>query len=255
MPTFSERHKYKSPPHRITVREDAPRELRNAVVQLAMQSGLRPSQIRDIVCRVLITMPDPDNWSEEPNIRDEVIGLMMRCDWFKVYDIIEAIQSDADGSFTDRINDFFEARGIGWKLTDDGIEMRTDEASEASLKRAVETLEDRGNKTAASELQEAWRDASRRPEPDVTGAVQHSVAGLECLARDICGDAKATLGDLIRKRPDKLKLPPPLDAVAEKLWGYASEQGRHLREGRTPDRFEAAFVVAVAAALVSYLVH
>jgi len=218
-----------------------------------MQSGLPPSQIRDIVCRVLLTMPNPENWSEVPNIRDEVIGIMMSCPWFKGYDIIEAVRSEADGSFTGKINDFFEANGIGWKLADDGIEMRTDEASGASLKQAVGTLKGRGNRTAASELQEAWRDVSRRPEPDVTGAVQHSVAALECFARDICGDPKATLGDLLKRHPDRLKLPPPLDTVAEKLWGYASEQGRHLREGRTPDRDEAAFVVAVVAALSSYL--
>ncbi len=94
---------------------------------------------------------------------------------------------------------------------------------------------------------------SRLPDPDVTGAVQHAIAALECVARDLCNDPNATLGQLIQRHGEILALPPPLDSATEKLWAFASQRGRHLREGHSPDRREAALVVRVAAALNEYL--
>jgi hypothetical protein len=40
---------------------------------------------------VLLKRPDPNNWPEYPNIDDEVRGLIDDCDWYKVYDVAEAI--------------------------------------------------------------------------------------------------------------------------------------------------------------------
>jgi hypothetical protein len=76
-----------------------------------------------------------------------------------------------------------------------------------------------------------------------------SISALEALAKDITKEPNATLGQLIKR----LDLPPPLDAAATKLWGYASDQARHVTEGVNPNRTEAAFVVQVCAAFVSYL--
>jgi hypothetical protein len=39
----------------------------------------------------------------------------------------------------------------------------------------------------------------------------------------------------------------------EKIWGFASEQGRHLREGKEPTQEETELAVHVAAAVATYL--
>jgi len=96
------------------------------------------------------------------------------------------------------------------------------------------------------------QDLSRRPEPDLTGAIQHSMAALECVARDFCGDSKTTLGELLKHYPEIL--PKPLDVAAEKVWGYASEMGRHIREGRVPKREEVEFIVGLAATVATYII-
>ena len=44
-----------------------------------------------------------------------------------------------------------------------------------------------------------------------------------------------------------------MNDAAEKLWGFASEQGRHLREGRDPAIEEVELAVHTAAALATYL--
>jgi hypothetical protein len=71
------------------------------------------------------------------------------------------------------------------------------------------------------------------------------------VAREITGDKKSTLGDLMKKFPNVI--PTPLDQAVTKIWGFTSEQGRHLREGQAPKYLEAELVVEVTAAISTYL--
>lgn len=59
--------------------------------------------------------------------------------------------------------------------------------------------------------------------------------------REVTGDTKSTLGDLMKKFPKVI--PCPLDQAVTKIWGLTSEQGRHLREGQAPEYLEAELVV------------
>jgi hypothetical protein len=129
--------------------------------------------------------------------------------------------------------------------------MRGDDIFEKSVAIVSEVLENAQLQTARSEMIEALKDLSRRPTADITGAIQHSLACLECVCREVTGDKKATLGELIKKFPGTV--PKPLDVAIEKIWGFTSEQGRHLREGNQPDFLEAELVVEVTAAVATYL--
>jgi hypothetical protein len=94
-------------------------------------------------------------------------------------------------------------------------------------------------------------DLSRRPAPDVTGAIQHALAALECVARDATGERSATLGKILARNP--YLVPSPLNTALDKLWGFASEQGRHLREGREPTYDDAELAVQVVSVVARYL--
>lgn len=251
----------------ITIRQDAPDGLRQFVVALAYEAGLSPKPLRRLVCRILRVPPDPGNWSEWPNVADEVGDLVSRCPWYSVYDIIEAVYRELlEGRYTvphdetavpadcfhEEINAFFLQNGIGWQLTNGQIQVRGPEIFEEVTRRAGKVLGATSHPTARSEIHQALVDLSRRPDPDVTGAVQHALAALECVARDACGEPKATLGDILKRHPDLL--PRPLDAAVEKAWGYASEHGRHLREGRDPTIEEAELLVGIASVIATYLV-
>ena len=63
--------------------------------------------IREVVCQTLLVSPDPDNWSEIPNIRDEVTWHLDNCEWFKVYDVAEALCQKFGRPFTEKLNLFF----------------------------------------------------------------------------------------------------------------------------------------------------
>ena len=192
---------------------------------------------------------------------------MANCEWYRVYDIIEAIHDKFEGSnhsfrkktvrtadtFAEQVNELLADFGIAWKLLDGLIQARGEESFEAVLTESTRSLANAQKATAHAELAEAIQDISRRPEPDCSGAIQHAMAALECVARDVTSDPKATLGSLLKLHKDLF--PKPVDTAVDKLWGFASENGRHLAEGRAPSREEAMLVVGIAASLSNYLVH
>jgi hypothetical protein len=256
--SFSRRLGYRGEDAPITVREDAPDVLRGGLVMLADSLGLAPNNARFEVCGVLLRRPDPSNWSAYPNVFDEVQQLVAQAPWFRVYDIAESFYNrfaredpSRATEFQDRLNELFRENGIGWEMHDGLIVARGSEAFAQTLRTATDVMLQTGRTTAANEMHEALRDISRRPKADVTGAIQHAMAALECVARDVTGQPKKTLGQII----SGLGLPAPLDGALEKLWGFASEQGRHIREGREPRFGEAELVVTVASAVSVYLLR
>lgn len=239
----------------ITVREDAPEGLRGFIKMAFYDLNKNPSDLRTITSRVLKTPPDRNNWSEYPNIDWEVGQHLENCEWYLVYDIIEVIiqklnQKEKE-TFTNEINEYFITNGIGWKIVNGQIETRGDEVFETAVKTVVSVLNVAKLQTAKTEIREALNDLSRRPIPDITGAIQHSLACLECVTREFTGDKKSTLGDLMKKYPGVI--PSPLDQAVTKIWGFTSEQGRHLREGEAPEYLEAELVVEVTSAIATYL--
>ncbi|WP_348645808.1 hypothetical protein [Methylocystis sp. H15] len=255
--SFSDRHGYGPRDAEITVREDAPEDLRFAVAQIATAAGMSPKTIRNVVCQVMLVAPDRNNWSDYPNIWEEVLGLLQGCEWFKVYDIAEALwrslqyQDENQSVFQDELNRCFREKGIGWELKNpDGIIFRGGETFTATTGEASKVLKESGRSVAANEIHEALADISRRPFPDRTGAIQHAIAALECTARDVTGKPNATLGALL----SRLDLPEPLNTAVEKLWGFASDRARHLREGQNVDDLEAELIVSVACAVSVFLV-
>lgn len=67
---FSTRHGFQQAHEtEITVRQDAPYELRGMLIQVAYDCGFRPNVLRPLVCRILRKRPNLDNWSEVPQHR------------------------------------------------------------------------------------------------------------------------------------------------------------------------------------------
>ncbi|HEX8329030.1 MAG TPA: hypothetical protein VF629_15950 [Hymenobacter sp.] len=251
-PSFSKRNGYKSEEREITVHEDAPQELREFIISAAQHTGHGATQVRAVICAVLRKIPDSNNWSAQPVLR-EAQELLEECPWFKVYDVIERLYSTSDEktAFAEEVNEFFAAHGIGYKLESGRILFRGAEGFEKTLRSTAAILAAAGLSTAKKEIHEAINDLSRQPEADITGAIQHALACLECVAREASGDAKNTLGALIKKHPGIV--PSPLDIVIDKAWGFSSEQGRHLREGREPAFEEAELLVGLSASISTYL--
>jgi hypothetical protein len=244
----------------ITIREDAPQHVREAILIVAEHDlDLSPSTIRSVLCNTLRKIPDSNNWSQYPNIWWECEYLIENCPWYKVYDFVESLYGTLHKSsdpvrasvWEKLINECFIEQGVGWHMVEGQLESRGPEGFKVAVDTARQSLEEAKLPTAHDEIHEAMKDLSRRPEPDLTGAIHHAMGALECTARTCTGNLKATLGEILKKSPDML--PKPLDSALSQIWGYASEMARHIREGRTPKYAEAEMVVGVAAAACTYL--
>jgi hypothetical protein len=254
MPAFSKRYGYSNRETEITIREDAPESLREFIIELAYGTGLNEYDLCHLVAKTLRRRPDPVNFTYSDYHTDTDVFLS-NCPWYKVYDIIEAIYQavpDKDG-LTEEMNSFFATNGIGWKLESGAIMFRGTDTFETHLRQAEQVLADAMLTTANAEIHEAINDLSRMPHADITGAIQHSLACLECVAREAAGGSKQTLGELIKSRRDLV--PEPLNSAIEKVWGFSSNQGRHLQEGKAPSFEEAELLVGLSAALSTYLVR
>jgi hypothetical protein len=256
----------------ITIREDAPTNLRYFVPKTARNLGCGPHAQREIVCDVLNTPPDPNNWTVDPNVWGEVRELISGCDWFYVYTIVEDIYewftnadefdpapdeladdvpADRAEAFESQINSFFEEQGIGWQLKSGEIMTRGDEAFEGTVMASITVLKKDKKPTAAGHLQNAISALSTRPTPNTSGAVAHATSAVECVLGEITGES-TTLGEYLNKHPELFH--PALKKGLHGIYGYASDQGaRHGKEGTEPSREDAEFAVAVCAAVCTLL--
>lgn len=253
MESFSRRHGHARPEAEIKIRNDAPQEVRDAAIQIAYQCGFKPSDLRTLLCQILFRAPDKSNWSDFPNIDSEVRELIDDCEWFEVYDLIEKLADKCahrDQDYAEEMNRFFRGAGVGWQLISNRVEIRGTEIFEVAVRQGQTALRQQGRMTAASELHEALNDLSRRPQPETTGAIQHAMAALECVARDVTG-SKDTLGQLVQRNAGIF--PPPIDQIVQKAWGYTSNYGRHLTEGQPPQFEEAELMVGISGVLCRYL--
>ena len=258
MERFSDREGYRPSAPRITVREDAPYNLRRAIPWIAEQMGRQPYTIRMVTCGVLQIPPRQEN-RDAPDIRQEVDWLMDEAPWPEVYDIAEALCDefvevygpDGGDEFEGRLNDFFVRHGIGWEFRDGRITHRGSEVFAKSTHEIPDRLDESGFPQAAKQMRKALTDISRRPKPDTTGAISRAMGALETTAGKITGPPRSTMGALVRD----LDLPAPVDGAVHKLWGYASNRARHISEQQEEDPgvAEAELIVAVAGALCEFL--
>lgn len=239
----------------IVARMEASPELRGVLINAALECGFSRKKLREVICQVLQKRPDIDhNWGDS-NIEQEVRKLIDGAQWFEVYDVVERLYSTPSAmnleAFRHDINRYFMANGIGWSLDPSGcVVFRGDEGFDRIVADAQAAEHQQSHLTAARELHEAIMDLSRRPLPDTTGAVQHAMASLECVAREITGQHGLTLGEWVKSNRERIG--PPLDKAIEGIWGFTSNRGRHLSEGKEPSPEEAELIVGFTASLGAY---
>lgn len=260
---FSERHGFDMIAPKITIIRDFPVEHREAVIRIAKQLGTDTALLREAMLEVLITGIDTSDRNHDfiwPNL----VYALEECGWPKVYNISEeiykimkntqtsfgrSVQTDHRQEYMDRLNHFFIEKGFGWEMRNGLIEYRGSEPFRIATTSAEESLQDRGFDHSANEVREAMRDLSRRPEPDLAGAVYHATQALEAIAGIDTKSSGKSLGKMI----PSLNLPAPLDEATHKLWGFVSGYVRHGNEEKQIDEEEAEMAVTVACALTTFI--
>lgn len=260
--TFSQRFRFRRA-EPIRYRQEAPHSLRDFLEQALAK------YIPNVYSRIEFTFTSMDLMPPAGSIAAGVQRaktLLYSAEWYQIYDSIERLYSfllgDARGGgkyrtqgsdeFLRLTNALFNTEGYAWRLDESGqLEFRGEEAFDAAVSNALLALEEIGSETGRSEIHKALEDLARRPEPDLSGAVQHAMAGLECVANQICGTTGLELGKVVKRAPQRF--PPPLNEVIPQLYGFASNTGRHLTEGEEPEFAEAELLVGISATVSTYL--
>ncbi len=272
---FSERQGLIQPPPDIEFRDELPPRLREPIIRI-LRSYVPAPFLRERIEWVfdrygIAALPSGDKVikTEDEDSIDFVTvkSVLMNCDWFKVYDVIEDIfdglvfyETELGGDPEDRerayplqndINEYFKYAGIGWQMVDGKVVARGDDDFESTVRTADTELADAGRITAAERIKRAIRYLSARPQPDLSGAISHATGAMECVLDDITGE-HMTLGKFLNRYPHLFS--PTMKKALEGLWGFSSDEGaRHGREGVEPSREDAEFIVAIAAAVTTYL--
>jgi hypothetical protein len=106
-----------------------------------------------------------------------------------------------------KMNTYFVEEGIGWQLVERQVVTRGTKAFESIVTGANEALESAKRPTAPGHINEALMDLSRRPEAELSGAIYHAMGARGAFARDVAGDPKATLGEVLKRNPGVLPRP------------------------------------------------
>lgn len=122
---FSQRHGFGPTEIPITIRDEAPYEVRAALLKIAQgELELGPHLLRDVLCTVLRKLPDSGNWSDYPNVWEECQALIEGAPWYRVYDFVEALyahiskpwEANPADRWSELVNDYFIEAGVGWRL-------------------------------------------------------------------------------------------------------------------------------------------
>jgi AbiJ-like protein len=255
--TFSQRHGLLGGSAELVPRDQIPDHARRAIVQLALQH-LKPAELRKHLFEVLIVLPAERPGMLESSVVAEIHEYVTHAEWYEIYDLVEEIHENLllrgyavpAADFKEKLNRYFVKHGVGWELVGGTLEVRN--ASLLNAESVLSALDEAKLSTAMLEIRAAIADLSYRPTADVTGAMRHAMGALECVARYTTQQNRLTLGEWLSRNRDVLPA-PVVDAVS-KLWGYASETARHVREGQMPSFETAELSVGIAAAVITYLV-
>lgn len=175
------------------------------------------------------------------------------CEWFAVYDFIEAISLEQSKLIDDKvrewINQVLEEQNAAYRFVGKEIVEITDQQEIKAIEEGIEHPE----KPVRVHLEAALRMLSDKQAPDYRNSIKESISAVEAACRLVSGNRSATLGDALKKIQS---LHPVLSKAFNQLYGYTSDASgvRHaLSDDSTITYADAKFMLVACSAFVSYL--
>lgn len=279
--SFSVRNNYEQP-DKILYRGDFPVAVRTPMLEILQwyaDSEFVWERIELLAKRYgagrLLRDSAPIRSAEENGSLMKIRGFLALCPWFYIFDLIEDIfeqlssgaGASGPGAGADSlqrdINDYFVQAGIGWQLVNGRFEIRGAEDLKAAVGAAGTELRAEHRETAAQHIQSAWQVLSQRPKPDLRGAISSAMKAFECVARELTGEPRASMEEVLRQHPNLL--PRPVENAMIQLWVYSSREaliwGRgdkktwYFADSAEPAREDVEMIVALAATMTTYLLR
>lgn len=175
------------------------------------------------------------------------------CNWFELYDFIEAISLDQSELINDEtrewINQILEEQNAAYRFVGEKIVEITDQQEIKAIEEGLNYPE----KAVRTHLETALRMLSDKQSPDYRNAIKESISAVEAACRLESGKENATLGDALKKIQN---IHPALSKAFSQLYGYTSDASgvRHsLIDEPNITYADAKFMLVACSAFVSYL--
>jgi hypothetical protein len=184
-----------------------------------------------------------------------------RCEWFEAYDLIEALIAEFDGEPANQLvqlaNHFLEEELSAYRVVEGYVAEITTLEEIQSIEQGLADSEPL--KPVRVHLEGALAKLADRKAPDHRNSIKESISAVESLCKLITGDARATLGQAVKKLRDAgVVLHPSLEQAWLKLYGYTSDANgiRHaLADESVVTSADAKYMLVMCSAFVSYLVE
>ena len=152
-----------------------------------------------------------------PSIRE----FFLNCEWYRVFDFLEFVVSSVqDAHLVRALNKVLERELSGYRFVAGQV---VDITSEQETEMLEETLSYGSQFVGVdTHLQQALSLYASREEPDYRNSIKESISAVECMARIVSGEPKATLGDAL-KPLEKKGLHKALKGGFSKLYGYTND--------------------------------
>lgn len=197
-----------------------------------------------------------DDWSE---VLKQLRDYFFNAKWYEIYDFIEFISDnypkDYDKTnlhFMTACNNILEKEMAAYRFVDGLITRIAAEEEIKAIEKAIDESED----LVSKHLRRSLELLSNRSNPDYRNSIKESISAVERLAAHVTGEDKGTLGQLLKKLDEHIKLHPALKTAFSSLYGYTSDEGgiRHaLTEEEIVDFDDAKFMLVACSAFINYV--
>lgn len=192
---------------------------------------------------------------------NDVYNLLRRyffeAEWYEVYDFIEFVANNYEryqfrAEFMDSCNSALERELSAYRFVD-GVIVRITEHQEVD---EIEVALERARGPVQTHLRRALELLASRNQPDYRNSIKESISSVESLVALTVKEEKGTLGQLLKRLEDEIKLHPALKSAFSNLYGYTSDEGgiRHaLLEAETVRFEDAKFFLVACSAFVNFV--
>lgn len=180
-------------------------------------------------------------------------------DWFEKYDLIEflsKVDNKVNFDFTEKINVTLKKEVAGYTIINSQITQIT---SEQEIRTIEDAIQNTSNFSSVEiHINRALELLSNRENPDYRNSIKESISAVEAYCVILTGDAKATLGQALKKLQTSINIHPALQKSFSNLYGYTSEANgiRHaLLAEDNLEQEDAKFMLVSCSSFINYLIE
>ena len=239
---------------------DAPYQLRYGVREVLARLDYRtPKAQRRILCGALRTPPETDNWSDYPNVDNEVIELLTLSHWLRFFDALERmpthLREDEVELYYQEMNALLADESIGYRFESGQLTRVGTDEFHSAVNSARNSLQ--GDRFAEPRRQFDRANHFRNSfPPDWPNAIKEAVNSVEGTLQVIYNRPGVSLTTIMTDNFPS-DVPGGIKQLFRSLYSHGSgtEGARHASiGGNQPTASRAELAIHIAAALHTFAV-